>query len=264
MPLQCQPHCVRTFSITAFLSRDLPAVRRSFNDASRSSSLEAPPDPKQGGLTWRARSHSLGPDSVLDFRSGPSGSPVRQGMPPPPGLQSAQYGRLGREQALGAGEVCGCRLICNEDSATQLFSVRHSPGASIGTAAHLPVGLDAGWMWTPLCQSAAITMLLTCFAQVPSSAQGNAGFQPGRLGTHSLADPMLSRLALDPVMEPAGNSADAAFSAGDPARDSHGGCYPPLQQDGGHPALASRRAISDSPDALTAALPRHSASRLGR
>ena len=38
--------------------------------------------------------------------------------------------------------------------------------------------------------------------------------------------------------------------------------WPP--EDGAHPALASRRAISDTPDALTAALPRHSPSRLGR
>ncbi len=79
-------------------------------------------------------------------------------------------------------------------------------------------------------------------------------------------DPMLARMVLDPVPEPAG--AGAAFGGSFTgvslaARESYSG-FPPLQPDGGHPALASRRAISDTPDALNAALPRHSPSRLGR
>ena len=69
---------------------------------------------------------------------------------------------------------------------------------------------------------------------------------------------MFARLALDPVMEPT----DGALVSV-PARDGYAG-YPSLQPDGAHQALASRRAISDTPDALTAALPRHSPSRLGR
>ncbi len=66
----------------------------------------------------------------------------------------------------------------------------------------------------------------------------------------------MSRLALDPVSEPV-----EATESMPPDRNSRVDLMLPEKQP--NPAL-TRRAISDSPDALNASLPRTSPSRLGR
>ena len=103
--LQCQCRNVCASDSRTADSSSILLVARSSLEASRSSSLERP-DAKTG-LVWRARSNSFGPESILDFRSGQPASPGRHEAPPGLGLASAPYGRLGREQPAGAGEVRG-------------------------------------------------------------------------------------------------------------------------------------------------------------
>ena len=70
---------------------------------SRSSSFGTPES--KAGLMWRPRSHSFGPESVLDLQIGRADSLGRQDTPAGPGLESAQYGHLSRDTYGGAGEV---------------------------------------------------------------------------------------------------------------------------------------------------------------
>ena len=101
----------------------------------------------------------------------------------------------------------------------------------------------------------------TARLQAPYPEPQRARSHSGRLGSDSVEDPMLARLILDPVAEP--GTPRGGVGAGLSARDSRVDSVPSLPN-GAHPALASRRAISDTPDALNAALPRHNPSRLGR
>ena len=96
--------------------------------------------------------------------------------------------------------------------------------------------------------------------QVPLFASHQRDFGLLRLG-ESLEDPMPARLAPEPVLETGASHSGAP--AGQSARKCHEVSVPALPEDT-YPALASRRAISDTPDALSAALPRNSPSRFGR
>ena len=91
--------------------------------------------------------------------------------------------------------------------------------------------------------------------QVASGSSPKAWSRSTSFGRGSWDDPPVSRLALDPVSEPVEMTASMP-----PDRSSRVDLTHLEEQP--HPAL-SRRAISDSPDALNASLPRTSHSRLG-
>lgn len=258
--LRCQCRDVRALTNRSAHSPCVPSAARSSFEPSRSSSLERPPDSKTG-LVWRARSQSMGPESVLDFRSGQSSSLGGRQMPPGLGLDSAQYGRLGREQPFGAGEVCVwifCTTGCHVSQPCRTVGVNAAVSLSACCRSR-----QAGES-SPTAGKCTDALPVRRRAQASRPGLNREGPYSGRLGSESLMDPMLARMVLDPVPEPASASIGGSFT-GVPlaARESYSG-FPPMQTDGAHPALASRRAISDTPDALNAALPQHSPSRLGR
>lgn len=86
---------------------------------SRSSSFGTPD--LKAGIMWRPRSHSFGPDSVLDLPSGQSELFGRRETPQGHDAESHQHKRLGRK-SVGDGVVrttqnhsihdaCGCKPV---------------------------------------------------------------------------------------------------------------------------------------------------------